>query len=56
MNLLYRLDEKISRVEQVLIAALLTVMILLAFLQIVLRNFFSTGIDWADSLVRYLVV
>lgn len=56
MNLLYRLDEKISRVEQVLIAALLTVMILLAFLQIVLRNFFSTGIDWGDSLVRYLVV
>jgi len=44
-------DEKI-----ILIAVLLTVMILLAFLQIVLRNFFSTGIDWGDSLVRYLVV
>ena len=56
MNFLYRLDEKVSRVEKVLIAALLTVMILLAFLQIVLRNFFATGIDWGDSLVRYLVV
>ena len=56
MNLLYLLDEKISWVEKVLIAALLTVMILLAFLQIVLRNFFATGIDWGDSLVRYLVV
>jgi TRAP-type C4-dicarboxylate transport system permease small subunit len=53
---LYLLDEKISRLEKILIAALLTVMILLAFLQIVLRNFFATGIDWGDSLVRYLVV
>ena len=56
MNFLYNLDEKISRVEKILIAALLTAMILLAFSQIVLRNFFSTGIDWGDSLVRYLVV
>ena len=56
MKLWYLLDETISRVEQVLIASLLTVMILLAFSQIVLRNFFATGIDWGDSLVRYLVV
>ena len=35
---------------------LLTAMILLAFAQIVLRNFFDTGIDWGDALVRYLVV
>jgi len=51
-----RFDEKISRVEQVLITILLTVMILMAFFQIVLRNFFDTGISWGDSLVRYLVV
>ena len=56
MNLWYLIDEKINRVEQFLVAALLTVMILLAFSQIVLRNFFATGIDWGDSLVRYLVV
>jgi len=56
VNLWYLLDEKLSRVEQVLIAVLLTVMILLAFAQIVLRNFFATGIDWGDALVRYLVV
>ena len=31
-------------------------MILLAFAQIVLRNFFASGIDWGDALVRYLVV
>jgi C4-dicarboxylate transporter DctQ subunit len=51
-----RLDEKISRVEQVLITILLSMMILTAFFQIVLRNFFDTGISWGDSLVRYLVV
>ncbi len=56
MNLWTRLDENISRVERVLIAALLTLMILLAFSQIVLRNFFATGIAWGESLVRYLVV
>ena len=56
MKLLYSLDDKIGRLEQILIAVLLTVMILLAFWQIVLRNFFATGIDWGDSLVRYLVV
>ena len=56
MRFLHLLDEHISRLEQILIAALLTVMILLAFWQIVLRNFFATGIDWGDSLIRYLVV
>ena len=56
MRFLYFFDEHISRLEQILIAALLAVMILLAFWQIVLRNFFATGIDWGDSLIRYLVV
>jgi len=56
MNLWHRLDAKISQVETILVTILLTVMILMAFAQIVLRNFFSTGIDWGDALVRYLVV
>ena len=56
MNLLDRIDEKIGRVEQFLVFIFLTAMILVAFSQIVLRNFFSTGIDWGDALVRYLVV
>jgi TRAP-type C4-dicarboxylate transport system permease small subunit len=56
VKILLALDEHISRLEKILIAVLLTAMILVAFSQIVLRNFFSTGIDWGDSLVRYLVV
>jgi TRAP-type C4-dicarboxylate transport system permease small subunit len=31
-------------------------MIVIAFLQIVLRNLFSTGLSWGDSLVRNLVL
>ena len=56
MNIWDKLDEKISRVEQILVTILLTMMILVAFSQIVLRNFFATGIDCGDALVRYLVV
>ena len=56
MNLWDKLDTKISRMETVLVTVLLTLMILTAFSQIVLRNFFSAGIDWGDALVRYLVV
>ena len=56
MNIWNKLENKISRLETVLITILLTLMILIAFSQIVLRNFFATGIDWGDALVRYLVV
>ncbi len=51
-----RVDEVIERVEQILLVTFLGFMILIAFLQIVLRNFFSTGLDWGDSLVRNLVL
>ena len=56
MKIWQKLDAKISRVETVLVTILLALMILMAFSQIVLRNFFSSGIDWSDALVRYLVV
>lgn len=49
-------DEIIDRVEQALISTLLSLMILISFLQIVLRNIFATGISWADPLVRNLVL
>jgi C4-dicarboxylate transporter DctQ subunit len=51
-----RTDEVIDRVEQTLITILLSLMIAIAFLQIVLRNIFATGITWADPLVRNLVL
>jgi len=51
-----RVDEVIARVEQTLIVTFLSFMILLAISQIVLRNFFSTGLDWGDSILRNLVL
>ena len=56
MNRWERVDEAIERVEQTLIITFLGFMILLAFLQIFLRNFFATGLDWGDQLLRNLVL
>ena len=56
MNRWERVDEVMARVEQTLLITFLGFMIGVAFLQILLRNFFSTGLSWADSLVRNLVL
>lgn len=56
MNRWYRLDSAIARVERVLVVVLLSAMILVAFFQIILRNFFAAGLSWGDPFVRYLVV
>jgi len=49
-------DEAIAKVEQTLIVTFLSFMIFVALLQIVLRNVFSTGLDWGDSFLRNLVL
>jgi TRAP-type C4-dicarboxylate transport system permease small subunit len=51
-----RVDDTLARVEQTLLVTFLGFIIFAAFLQIVLRNVFSTGLDWGDSLVRNLVL
>jgi C4-dicarboxylate transporter DctQ subunit len=56
MNPWERVDETLARVEQTLLVTFLGFIILVAFLQIVLRNVFSTGLDWGDALVRNLVL
>ncbi|HIJ78764.1 MAG: TRAP transporter small permease [Desulfobulbaceae bacterium] len=43
-------------VEDTLLSLLLVVMIVLACLQILLRDFFATGLAWADPLLRYMVL
>ncbi|MCB2182858.1 MAG: TRAP transporter small permease [Desulfobulbaceae bacterium] len=57
---LKRLVENISRglkkLEEFFLCALLVGMIVLACLQIVLRDFFSGGLLWADPLLRYMVL
>jgi C4-dicarboxylate transporter DctQ subunit len=56
MKLWEQVDEAIGRVEQALLVLLLGFMLCVAFLQIVLRNLFFTGLDWGDLLVRNLVL
>jgi TRAP-type C4-dicarboxylate transport system permease small subunit len=56
MNHWQRVDEIIDRVEQRVLVILLSLMILIAFFQIVLRNLFDTGLTWGDPLVRNLVL
>ena len=56
MDRLERIDHLIDRMEQILIVTFLSFMVLIAFLQIVLRNFFSTGLSWGDPLLRNLVL
>ena len=46
----------LQRIEDGILIAILCLMIGLAALQIVLRNFFGVGIIWGDMLVRVLVL
>jgi len=48
--------ERLHRVEDALLVTLLTAMILLASTQILLRNFFDSGIVWIDPILRVLVL
>lgn len=56
MTLLRKLDRLFVKVETALLVVFLSTMILLAFLQVVLRNFLGIGFLWADPLVRHLVI
>lgn len=51
-----QIDRRIERVEEVILVLSLCLMLLLAGLQIALRNLFSTGLSWGDPLVRNLVL
>lgn len=51
-----QLNRFLLKTEKTLIVVLLSVMILLAFLQVILRQFFSMGFLWADVFLRHLVL
>lgn len=51
-----RVDETLAKAEQTLLVTFLGFIIFVAFVQIVLRNLFATGLDWGDALVRNLVL
>lgn len=53
---LERTKHVIARVEDGLLAGLLTLMLALAVAQIALRNFWETGLVWGDPLTKVLVL
>ena len=56
MVVLYRLDSILAVVERALLVLLLSGLIGLGFLQMLLRNFFASGLFWADEVLRHVVV
>jgi TRAP-type C4-dicarboxylate transport system permease small subunit len=56
MKVIHILENYVVKIETVFLVISLIVMVMLAFLQVVLRNLFSSGILWADTFLRYLVV
>lgn len=56
MKALRRLDEALFRFEGTLLVLFLSVMILLSFVQVVLRNAFSETLLWGEILLRHLVL
>jgi TRAP-type C4-dicarboxylate transport system permease small subunit len=56
IRLLDRIDNAMAVAERTLLMVLLAGMIGLAFIQVVMRNLFSSGFGWADIAVRHLVL
>ena len=56
MKYLTLLDRWLARIAGWLIIAILSLMIAMAFGQVVLRNIFHTGIEWGDVFLRHLVL
>lgn len=56
MRGLRRIDAFLAQAEQALIVIVLTAMLLLAFLQVLLRNIWDSGLPWVDILLRHLVL
>ena len=56
MKIVRSIDNFLKRIEESLLISMVILMVVLAFLQVVLRNVFSLGIIWADLFLRHLVL
>jgi C4-dicarboxylate transporter, DctQ subunit len=55
-NFCQRLIARLHQIEDTVLVSVLSAMIVLAALQIFLRNFFDSGISWVDPLLRSMVL
>ncbi len=53
---LKKADSFIEKIEGGFLVAILGTMVVVAFSQVVLRNFFSTALSWGDGLTRAMVL
>ena len=56
MKILNKINTWIERAETAVLVVIMGAMVLLAFLQVVLRNIFNEGILWGDIFLRHLVL
>lgn len=56
LKTLYSVRKTLFKVEDFILIGMLLVAILLAVLQIFLRNFFDSGVVWGDVLLRIIVL
>ena len=56
MSVLKKLDSLLNKFEGGLLVLLLATMVVMAFLQVILRNGFNSSILWVDILLRHLVL
>jgi C4-dicarboxylate transporter DctQ subunit len=56
MQLIRQIENILGRIEALAVTVLLSLMILIAFGQVILRNVFNEGILWGDIFIRQLVL
>jgi TRAP-type C4-dicarboxylate transport system permease small subunit len=56
MKILEYINKRIELIETVLLVIIVMFMVLLSFLQVVLRNVFAEGLLWGDIMLRNLVL
>lgn len=56
MKVLEAIDEYLSKVESWALVGLLFFLVFMAFIQVIMRNIFSSGFVWADIILRNSVL
>ena len=56
MQIINSIDRILARIESVTLVIVLTSMIVMSFLQVILRNFFDYSILWADIFSRHMIL
>lgn len=56
IKLLLGINKGLAKLEGFLLVSVLLTALFFAFLQVILRNFFNSGISWGDVFTRHLVL